>query len=595
MTSENTNRKIEDAGEKIGGARKDFDSRALDQADIEGMTDEEVGTLVTRDNVWPNPDWEIEVGNGLDPVVAAAIKTIRSKVDAKPQFSNRRPRRETAENYVANMKVVVRHVMACKTEADLYALGRTLLDEMGRQMWSVVRGRKSPFHVTDADTRKAKDLVDQGFPGKIPAWRRGVKIREIGGDIMAIKGQMILGRGFKSREELLAWLEENNRSPEKSSAPRGKKPVRPHLASLKRIGGETARGERDVDENEFIETFGYRGVEFGLWLDDAERQTVLNTAYDALSDFSEVLGVPMKAIGLQGTNALAFGSRGGGSFAAHYEPDRKVTNLSRIRGAGSLAHEKAHAIDHLVGFLAGIQMEDVIPSGSGWHSKACKDRTKELSALGPDVADAWDRVMRTLYYTPKSKEEGIALKKEKVANCEAEIARVHKAEASWKKAAADPKRAVDRKFKKDYRSFQRKLGPYMQAVEQQRNNALAELEACRSAPEAAYFGVRPSDYANEAQKLCGKTGEYWVRSNEMFARAFECWTFDQLAARGAKNDYLVYGVEDGRFADRAYRGNPYPAGEERVRINEAIGHLVRTIAPLMKDGLDLDLSDAPTL
>jgi hypothetical protein len=133
----------------------------------------------------------------------------------------------------------------------------------------------------------------------------------------------------------------------------------------------------------------------------------------------------------------------------------------------------------------------------------------------------------------------------------------------------------------------------MQTLEVRRKNALAELEACQAAPDTANFGLRVSDYAKEARELCGKSGEYWVRSNEMFARAFECWVFDRLEEREAKNDYLVHGVEDGRFAGPPYRGDPYPAGEERVRINEAMGHLVRTIAPLMRDGLDL--SDAPTL
>lgn len=594
MASESTNRRIDDAGEKIGGARKDFSERALDQADIEGMTDEEVGTYVTRDNVWPEPDWKALVADGLDPVVAAAIKNIRSKIETKPQFSSRSSRRETAENYVHDVGVALRHVMSCKTVEDLrYRLGQAIMDDLGREMWSIIRGRKSPFHVMPSSITKAADMVDEGFPEKVPTWRRGVKIRQMGDSFLAVKGKYVIGRDFKTREELLGWLEENNTTTKKASASKGKKPVRPHLKSLERVGDETARANADVDENEFMETFGYRGVEFGLWLDDAERQTVLNFAYDALSDFSEVLGIPKRAIGLQETNALAFGSRGSGSAAAHYEADRKVTNLSRVRGAGSLAHEKAHAIDHWVGSLAKLQMKDVIPSGSGWHSTAYDNRTNELSALGGDVAAAWDRVMTCLYYSPRTREEGVSHKKEKIEAIDAEIQRVQEAKESWAAAAADTQRSASRKFQKDYRTFQNRVGPYLRTQEDRKKKAREELEATIAAPEGSDFGQRVSNYAKQARALCGKSGEYWIRSNEMFARAFETWVFDELAERGIRNDYLVHGVEDGRFSDPAYKGDPYPAGPERIRINEAIGHLVQTIAPLMKDGFDL--SDAPTL
>lgn len=44
--------------------------------------------------------------------------------------------------------------------------------------------------------------------------------------------------------------------------------------------------------------------------------------------------------------AIAFGARGrNGKAAAHYEPLRRVINLTKTMGAGSLAHEWFHAID----------------------------------------------------------------------------------------------------------------------------------------------------------------------------------------------------------------------------------------------------------
>jgi hypothetical protein len=102
---------------------------------------------------------------------------------------------------------------------------------------------------------------------------------------------------------------------------------------------------------DFLDTFGFRGVEFGEWNDQAERQEVLNHAYDGLLDLAEILNVPPKALSLNGDLALAFGARGRGlsSAKAHYERDYGVINLTKMTGAGSLAHEWFHALDHYLG------------------------------------------------------------------------------------------------------------------------------------------------------------------------------------------------------------------------------------------------------
>ena len=55
--------------------------------------------------------------------------------------------------------------------------------------------------------------------------------------------------------------------------------------------------------------------------------------------------------------AVAFGSRGKANALAHFESGRYVFNLSRLKGAGSLAHEWFHALDNFVGASAeGIRL-----------------------------------------------------------------------------------------------------------------------------------------------------------------------------------------------------------------------------------------------
>lgn len=104
--------------------------------------------------------------------------------------------------------------------------------------------------------------------------------------------------------------------------------------------------DHDITPDEFMATFGVRGGQFGNWVTSDERQQMLNNAYDGFMDLSKALKIDPKAIGLNGRLGIAFGARGSGSASAHYETDEKVINLTKTRGAGSLAHEWWHALDH---------------------------------------------------------------------------------------------------------------------------------------------------------------------------------------------------------------------------------------------------------
>lgn len=114
--------------------------------------------------------------------------------------------------------------------------------------------------------------------------------------------------------------------------------------------GKDHRQGRDVTPQEFQEKFGFRGGEFGKWVQqgkgDSERQALLNNAYDALMDLADLLNIPPRAISLNGSLGIAFGSRGSGWASAHFEPSNLVINLTKTRGAGALAHEWFHALDN---------------------------------------------------------------------------------------------------------------------------------------------------------------------------------------------------------------------------------------------------------
>lgn len=120
--------------------------------------------------------------------------------------------------------------------------------------------------------------------------------------------------------------------------------------------GEDYRNGKDVTAEEFANEFGFRGVQFGNWANQADRQAALNNAYDSFMDMSKIIGVSPKAMSLNGELGIAFGSRGSGAASAHYEPDEVVINLTKTRGAGSLAHEWWHALDNYFSRAANVKL-----------------------------------------------------------------------------------------------------------------------------------------------------------------------------------------------------------------------------------------------
>lgn len=153
---------------------------------------------------------------------------------------------------------------------------------------------------------------------------------------------------FETEQEAIQWAKDN--IVKDTRKPKAKKEV---VASgveepTDRIGKDWREG-RDISTDELLDTFGFRGGEFGNWVNQNERQQSLNASYDALRDLADMLGIPPRAISLNGQLAIAFGARGTGKYFAHYEPARIVINLTKIKGGGVLAHEWAHALDDYFG------------------------------------------------------------------------------------------------------------------------------------------------------------------------------------------------------------------------------------------------------
>ncbi|WP_330925031.1 LPD38 domain-containing protein [Candidatus Sororendozoicomonas aggregata] len=225
-------------------------------------------------------------------------------------------------------------------------------------------------------------------------------------------------KGFSSRDEAMRWMIQNADEVISFKTALGDE-IRPNLEEVDRRG--TAHRKGNVRPEDFQNTFGFYAGQFGNWNTSSDRQADLNYAYDALMDLAEVLDVPPQALSLNGELAIAFGARGHGlsGAKAHYERNFGVINLTKMNGAGSLAHEWMHALDHYLGRQDGKASPAIENPGKEPRFNARKQRNDYVShgfGYKSDVRDAlrkqWDALMDTLTRTTEEYlEDGQQFKK----------------------------------------------------------------------------------------------------------------------------------------------------------------------------------------
>lgn len=112
--------------------------------------------------------------------------------------------------------------------------------------------------------------------------------------------------------------------------------------------GDNFRAGLDISPECFGALVPFRGVEFGNWVNQLERAACLNECADALWDLAKITGLRLDVLAQNSTLAMAFGARGIKSARAHYEPIKRVINITKRTGAGCLAHEWFHALDNYI-------------------------------------------------------------------------------------------------------------------------------------------------------------------------------------------------------------------------------------------------------
>lgn len=427
---------IADFGEKIGGARKDTWTSYKDKLG-EVSDDEVISEPLSKS--WPEPDYQKMLAEGADSWSVAFMRAARDEIPRKPTATWKQKR--WAEQVKLLRSVTMRLVSgdisvdAAKTKLDemrsagmkRFASRVELYQLVGHDKslagigfdehyYSIYKGKDNVhLWVVEQDakatafsnwprelaTGSTKEEMLQAFKDKYasldlgPAKKKAVSFdiysRKDGGFWIGKKlgrNPLFVAGPFKTVAEARAYRDANNAELIAKLEKNKEIPNERRDTNNPRVG-EDMRNGQDVTPQMFGEAFGFRGVEFGNWVEQTKRQKDLNDAYDALMDMAAVLGVPPKALSLNGELGLAFGARGSGGVhpaAAHYERDKVVINLTKKEGAGSLGHEWWHALDNyfqrLRGNKAGMATEalDVSLAARGSEFVANTAMRKEMVA-----------------------------------------------------------------------------------------------------------------------------------------------------------------------------------------------------------------------
>jgi|GEM_PF-6542991 len=277
--------------------------------------------------------------------------------------------------------------------------------------------------------------------------------------------------------------------------------------------GKNHREGRDIPEYIFQKTFGFRAGEFGNSVPHKERQEMLNNAYDALMDLAAAIDVHPKALSLDGKLAISFGARGLGGInaaMAHYEPNLTVINLTRKQGAGCLAHEWFHALDHHLGKLKAVnatKMDD----NSSKHTFLTED--KEL--------------LTNSFATQGIKEPNITQEQHNKQN----------------------ERNENHEIKLDDR-LQASFANLVRTLEQSPMMARAKAVDASSSNKKAY----------------------WSTNAECAARAFESYVIATLADKDRHNDFLANVATEDKFVKGKDR-YVFPNADELPAIKQAFNQV----------------------
>lgn len=597
--------KIGDFGRKIGGARKDvWRGRGLQIEDLAGMNEAETVKYVTKDNIWDKPDYLKMIQDGTPVRVAYFIKEVRNALPAKVTYSNLHTTpeqiRKRREDYISLIRDVRERLLEIKDDSGIRNFFDSFVNDevyVKRATSYMVNRTEKGFDVTNKllkamqvtdmltlDRKIQREQFGVDAAHKLP---KGYTIRYLRqqNEYAVIKNYHVLKDGLKSEAEAIEAAKEL----QKSSVTSRKHSFLPaQLEHVRREGPSNGiTQENPATGDMYMASFGFSGGEFGNWLNEQERQTSLNMGYDAFMDLAAALSIAPEEIALDNRLAIAFGSRGRGGKAAavaHYEPMLEVINLTKMKGAGSLAHEWGHAFDDIMGKKLGMD---------GFMTKNIRDKrvpesvrqlVEEMKERPATEEERQERNARSVRHARENVQQIFRemIPEERMNQSEREswsrLLREIEAKAEERGNSGEVEEMVGNRIKwidekvREFTVLQKSVtghGPN-KLTRAWIYNAIAHLESVFFNSQRE-MTVQTEFYNNSVKfdSMYSKESKgYWHSDEEMFARAFACYVHDRLPWR---SDYLCGHSESAVAFDTTKEETvlikAIPEGEERKRIN----------------------------
>ena len=575
-------KKINDFGMKIGGARKDKKEESKENP-LPKMNNPGNFLLISRDNIWPETNGEELVASGVPQGIAYWREQIRKTIPPHPSKADERSMINYF-NIVSELKEQVNQVNKPEDVKSFYHFIHQ-------------------HYLTDSDdyhifvTDPAKDVVSQKL------------LQEAQTEYCTYEHKakkIFFGIPQKDKAALRKQQKEiaqNNKPNPDLPYDNRKKPFPlPKLSTFMRNGPAYLPAGNHAGKDEFL-ALGIRGVEFGLWMSDADAQAALDQCYHALRDLAYVLDIAPEDISFGGKLALSFGARGHGEVLADYQTKQQLICLPNGNGNGFLAHAWAYALDEYISQGFGQSLSQMLEDEL-WHydMNVTPVWVKEFLTCFmwqtiTITANEQNAMMeeKRQYYIQKNKQilaKSIAsitpkqLTKEQQIQWDSVVQEVYdnrclakmgmysginNVNPSVEKLSTIYKGITGRSIPKRKRSSINDNLAMLSASERPFNPATQTLQK----KEVNHF----SDGSLKMRRYYAKTahGDHYEFC-ERFARAFDCYVADKLKKAGIQNQYLTAHSEAFVFQDK--NGETIyamPTGKEREQINQKFDALILTL------------------
>lgn len=582
--SEKKNRKkiAYDVGEKIGGARKDEARLRKEFGELKSVNSLQqleqyspvlASELIEKNGLFQSFSLESEKEKGVDPVVARTKQLIIQRIDKTPSEDTAAGReayflatiqlqklldpissmdeliafvysirsklhyeKETFE-YVQERLNYAKKQLSMLSENDRnYEVAKS--DLIGYEMFeaSVIEAKKIPlrclgkkFNNFFLNHRSANSTINN-VQSKVDSWD----------DLLAQKGT----KSIKATRKPPVW--------ERSLPDR-----------LDRKGG---RKTSVNGPEKLMNTFNFRAIEFGNYLTDEIGMNHIFRCSEAYLDLSDTLNMKSDySISLNGTLAMAFGSRGRGNAIGHHEAKAHVINLTRDRGLGGItAHEWFHSLDcylfneshsHKNGKLN--YLSNLMDVGLGISPSIVESMKNIMNSIlnGNGIVyfentNDQDTSWRISYQTVDRYHQGNGDLLKLMMQKDSELK-----QAMIRRLSIIPtNQNIEKVREKAKKTYEKQMKKYGQAMAWLHFRETGERVECIPYPS------HKSDFYLSAIELDrGKVGKYFSKPIELAARAFESYIFDKLDSAGRKNDYLVCGADHNKA---------FPTGTHRETIHQ---------------------------